>query len=112
MASLDLEHSEPDWEAIDQQLQDADIMEEEKGKGMYQSPQRPSEEEPLAIIVGPGPSQSMTVPSFHDPAEHVDIPDQYTDLEETPLPSPILPAPPSEPTHQSPPLVNSCPPTF
>ena len=110
MATLDMEQSDNDWEDMEFTLLTEPPQEiTSKGKEAYLSPPRVALASSLNNVA-PGPSQPGPVaPDVHDPAERVDIPDQITDTEDTPQPSPHHVAVVAEAPSQPLPSVNSRP---
>lgn len=88
LSTLEMEQSEHDWDSVD--LEDIAmealsplIAPEEEHAPI--SPARAAQEDPRP--------PSLTIPDIHEQVEHVDIPENFDDPEDTPQPSPHLQPP-------------------
>ena len=96
LVDLDLEQSEPNWDGMDMDFMDIDAM---SMAAVSQDHSTPPSDPPQATQPAQAPQDEVIpltlLPVFQeqgDLAERVHIPDAPTDVDETPHPSPRLPA--------------------
>ena len=91
LATLELEQSETDWETMDLENMDVENYDLETMTSPHHGDLAPAPASPHGFQ-GESQPPSSPFPELTDRAEQVDIPEQLTDLEDTPQPSPRIQA--------------------